>query len=210
MASSQALFLLDWKLVTKNSRAAYGYTHMSKGMPLVWTKCKEYVPSITHPIYTCIPTVATYIKGKIGNYDHSVSLLLDWEASWSIVRKDYTSGKLAQPIEGTQLVSTDGRTISPCGTTVMAVILGNLQVYHKFIVLDTLSTPVILRCDFLTKHNLIVDFSQQAKYYSNNPSFTLDMPLVRMSSCSTLALDDESLHASNAYHSNEHQYHTNR
>ena len=73
----------------------------------------------------------------------------------------------------------------------MAVTLGSLQVDHKFIVLDTLSTPVILGCDFLTKHNLIMDFSQQAVRHSNNPLFKLDMPLVRMSSCNALALDDE-------------------
>ena len=73
----------------------------------------------------------------------------------------------------------------------MAVTLGRLQVDHKFIVLDTLSTTVILGCDFLTKHNLIMDFSQQAVRHSNNPLFKLDMPLVRMSSCNALALDDE-------------------
>ena len=73
----------------------------------------------------------------------------------------------------------------------MTVTLGNLQVDYKFIVLDTLSTPVIQGCDFLTKHNFIMDFSQQAVHHSNNPSFKLDMPLVRMSSCNALTLDDE-------------------
>ena len=73
----------------------------------------------------------------------------------------------------------------------MTVTLGNLQVDHKFIVLDTLSTPVILGCDFLTKHNFIMDFSQQAVHHSNNPSFKLDMPLVRRSSCNAVTLDDE-------------------
>ena len=147
----------------------------------------EYVPSIAHT--QSMPNVAAYTKGKIGN--HSLFLLLDSEASCSVMRKNYTSGNLIQPIERTKLVNAHGRTTSPCRTIVMAVILGSLQVDHKFIVLDTLSTPVILGCDFLTKHNHIMDFSQQAVRHSNNPLFKLDMPLVRMSSCNALVLNDE-------------------
>ena len=120
-----------------------------------------------------------------------MSILLDSGASCSVVSRKHTSSNLVQPIEGTQLVNADGRATSPCGTSVMAVVLDNLQVDHTFIVLETLSTPVILGCDFLIKHSLIMDFSQQAVYHSHNPSFKLDMPLVRMSSCNTLALDDE-------------------
>ena len=59
-------------------------------------------------------------------------------------------------------------------TTVMTVTLGNLLVEHTFMVLDTLSTPVILGCDFLT--NIILscmDFSQQAVYHPGYPSFKL-------------------------------------
>ena len=178
------------ELLEEAGKQPRGYTHTSSRACPWFELCahiKEYVPSITHTQST--PNVAAYIKGKIGN--HSVSLLLDSGASCSVVKKDYTSGNLVQPIEGTELVNADMRTTSPCGTLVMAVILGNLQVNHKFIVLDTLSTPVILGCDFLTKHNLIMDFSQQAVHQPNNPSFKLDMPLVRMSSCNALALDDE-------------------
>ena len=36
-----------------------------------------------------------------------------------------------------------------------------------------------------------MDFNQQAVYHSDNPSFKSDMPLARMSSCNTLALDDK-------------------
>ena len=73
----------------------------------------------------------------------------------------------------------------------MTVNLGELQVDHKFMVLDTLSTPVILGCDFLIKHNLVLDFSQQAVYQTDNPSFRVDIPPVRVSSCNALTLDDE-------------------
>ena len=145
------------ELLKEAGKRPSGYTHMlSRACP--WFELsahiKEYVPSITHTQST--PNVAAYIKGKIGN--HSVSLLLDSGASCSVVRKDYTSGNLVQPIEGTELVNADGRTTSPCGTIVMTVTLGNLQVDHKFIVLDTLTTPVILGC--ATKNNFIMDFSQ--------------------------------------------------
>ena len=68
----------------------------------------------------------------------------------------------------------------------MSVILGNLQVDYIFIVLDTLLMPVILGCDFLTKHNVIMDFSQQVLYHSDNPSFKLGMCLVRMILCKAL------------------------
>ena len=70
-------------------------------------------------------------------------------------------------------------------------------------------TPVILECDFLTKHNLITDFSQQAVNHSDNPSFKLHMPLVKMSSCNTLALDDEIPQAVPTTVKNTMQWHTN-
>ena len=46
-------------------------------------------------------------------------------------------------------------------------------------------------CDFLIKHNLVLDFSQQAVYQTDNPSFRVDIPPVRMSSYNALTLDDE-------------------
>ena len=36
-----------------------------------------------------------------------------------------------------------------------------------------------------------MDFSQQAVYHTDNPSFKLDMPFTGISSCNALALDDE-------------------
>ena len=71
------------------------------------------------------------------------------------------------------------------------VTLGNLHVEQMFIILDNLSTPVILGCDFLTKHNLIMDFSQQTGYHADDPSFMLNMPVKKLNPCNTLTLDHE-------------------
>jgi len=61
-----------------------------------------------------------------------------------------------QPLHGVQLVNADGRLIFPSGTLAMSVNLGNLQAEHTFMVLDNLSTPVILGSDFLMKHNVTI------------------------------------------------------
>ena len=165
-----------------------GYTHTSsRACPQLElsARIKEYVPSITHTQST--PNVAAYITGKIGN--HSVSLLLDSGASCSVVRKDHTSGNLVQLIEGTKLVDADRRTHISMRNSCYDC--HPWQFTSGSQVLDILSTPVILGCDFLTKHNFLMDFSQQAVHHSNNPSFKLDIPLERMSSCNALTLDDE-------------------
>ena len=58
-------------------------------------------------------------------------------------------------------------------------------------VLDNLSMAVILGCDFLTKHNFIMDFSQQAVYHSGDPHFKLEIPSAGKSLCNILTLDDD-------------------
>ena len=60
-------------------------------------------------------------------------------------------------------------------------------------VLDELSSTAILGCDFLTKHNLVIDFSQRKAYCSGNPNFQLELQLISSSgtTCKMLTLDDE-------------------
>ena len=106
-----------------------------------------------------------------------VSILLDSGASCSVINKEHSP---IQPIKGTQLVNADGRTTSPFGTVIIPVTLGNLHVEQMFIILDNLSTPFIPGCDFLTKHNLIMDFSQQTVYHADDPSFMLNMPVKKL------------------------------
>ena len=74
---------------------------------LLSARSEEYVPTIRHT--QSIPNVAAYVKGKIGN--HSSSVLLDSGASCSVICKEYISNNPVQPIEGTQLINADGRTL---------------------------------------------------------------------------------------------------
>ena len=91
------------------------------------------------------------------------------------------------------MINADGRSVSPIGTATVNVSLGNLYVEHSFMVLDELSSTAILGCDFLTKHNLVIDFSQRKAYCSGNPNFQLELQLISSSgtTCKMLTLDDE-------------------
>ena len=91
---------------------------------------------------------------------------------------------MQQPIEGTQLINTDGRSTSPCGTNVMSVNLGELQVDHKFMILDTLSTPVILGCDFLTKHSVRNKSQKLVSCFLDNQTFCRFLIAVPLKMCS--------------------------
>ena len=59
-----------------------------------------------------------------------------------------------------KLVNADGRGLSPSGVTTMRVQIPNLTTTQKFVVVERLSAPAILGCDFLTKHGLIIDFDK--------------------------------------------------
>ena len=54
------------------------------------------------------------------------------------------------------LINADGRKLTPLGTTNAKLDLGIMTVNH---IVEKLSTPVILGCDFLTKHGVILDFN---------------------------------------------------
>ena len=57
------------------------------------------------------------------------------------------------------LINADGRKLTPLGTTTAKLDLEIMTVNHTLIVVEKLSTPVILGCDFLTKHGIILDFN---------------------------------------------------
>ena len=56
-----------------------------------------------------------------------------------------------------QLVNADGRGLASMGVTTIKVQLNNLEA-TTFVVLERLSAPVILGCDFLTRYGLVLDF----------------------------------------------------
>ena len=175
----------------KSGKRQRGYFHPSSREcpPVLRSTCStEYVPTLAN-IHTT-PTVA-HVKGKINS--HTTLILLDSGASCSVVAHKYIPTKHVRPTSGIQLINADGRSVSPIGTATVNVSLGNLYVEHSFMVLDELSSTAILGCDFLTKHNLVIDFSQRKAYCSGNPNFQLELQLIRSSgtTCKMLTLDDE-------------------
>ena len=63
-------------------------------------------------------------------------------------------------------------------------------------VLNEMSSTVILGCDFLMKYNLVIDFSQGVAYSSKTPTLQLRLQQWEKSStCNMLTLDDDLLQA---------------
>ena len=60
-------------------------------------------------------------------------------------------------------------------------------------VFNEVSSMAILGCDFLTKHNLVIDFSQGVAYSSAIPSFQLKLLHSgdKSNACRMLTLDDK-------------------
>ena len=54
-----------------------------------------------------------------------------------------------------KLVNADGTSFKPLGTSLMTVTLGEVSADHSFLVVDQLSIPVILGCDFMSQHGLV-------------------------------------------------------
>ena len=98
-----------------------------------------------------------------------------------------------QLIEGIQLINADGRSVLLSGQSKANVCLGTLYTSHSFMVLIEMSSTVILECDFLTKHNLVIDFSQGVVYSSKTPTFQLRLQHSenKSSACKMLTVDDD-------------------
>ena len=60
-------------------------------------------------------------------------------------------------------------------------------------VLNEMSSTVILGCDFLMKYNLVIDFSQGVAYSSKTPTLQLKLRHSRnkSSTCNMLTFDDD-------------------
>ena len=102
-------------------------------------------------------TKTACVSGKLN--DHQVQVLLDSGASCSVMQAGHTpQTNLIEPSSIT-LINVDGRKLTPLGTTTAKLDLGIMTVNHTMIVVEKLSTPVILGCDFLTKHGIILDFN---------------------------------------------------
>ena len=102
-------------------------------------------------------TKTACVSGKLNDYQ--VQILLNSGASCSVMQAGHTpQTNLIEPSSIT-LINADGRKLTLLGTTTVKLDLGIMTVNHTLIVVEKLSTPVILGCDFLTKHCVILDFN---------------------------------------------------
>ena len=115
----------------------------------------EHVPSLSSSTNT---TRAAYTHGQLNNHD--MEILLDSGASCSVVCRDYVSPDDLEPMGQVKLVNADGRGLTSVGLATMKVGLPNLTAHQTFVVVENLSAPAILGCDFLTRHGLIMDFEK--------------------------------------------------
>ena len=96
-------------------------------------------------------------------------MLLDSGASCSVVLASYACQSEIKPIASTKLLSADGRHIIPQGFITMTVTLEDFSVEQSFIVVECLSTPVILGCDYLTDNGFVLRFKQGTFHRAENP-----------------------------------------
>jgi len=96
---------------------------------------------------------ATCITGTINS--KPTQMLLDSGASCSMVSKKHISIPDMSSAGYIKLVNADGTSFKPLGTSLMTVTLGEVSADHSFLVVDQLSIPVILGCDFMSQHGLV-------------------------------------------------------
>ena len=147
----------------------------------------EHIPSISG----CANTKpATYVTGKINGFN--AKTLLDSGASCSVVCSEYITLKDVKPLGLTTLSNADGTELSVKGITTAPVILNGLNTPHSFIVVDNLSAPVILGCDFLFKHmhGMTLDFGK-GTFHCNHHSAKPEKFESQKKFLNMLVLDDD-------------------
>ena len=75
-------------------------------------------------------------------------------------------------------------------TLVMKISVGGVQTNHIFVVVDSLSVPIILGCDFLTRHDVVIDFDHCTFNCSKNPKVCGKLILSATDSC-MLVIDSD-------------------
>ena len=132
--------------------------------------------------------IPAYISGKINN--QQTQLLLDSGASCSVISREHVKLDKILPEQGTQLINADGRSFTPLGTTSVTITLEQFSVNHTFLVVDQLSVPVILGCDFMSKHGLVLDIQSRTAYQlGSGCKINLDTHIDKL--CAPIIIDDE-------------------
>ena len=89
----------------------------------------------------------------------------------------------------TRTINADGRKLTPLGTATASLDIGIITVEHALIVVEKLSTPVILGCDFLTTHDVMLDF--KAGTFHTTTSTQEGKLLLQLPHSCMLVLDDD-------------------
>ena len=132
--------------------------------------------------------IPAYITGKINQ--HPTQLLLDSGASCSVISKKHIKIDELSPENSMQLINTDGRSFMPLGTSSATVTLREFSASHSFLIVKKLSVPVIMGCDFMSKHGLVLDIQGGMAYQSGTQHrIHLDTQVATL--CTPLIVDDE-------------------
>ena len=118
-------------------------------------------------------------------------MLLDSGASCSVISKKHVNVPNILPGRDIQLVNADGRSFTPLGTAIMTVTLGKLSADNHFLVVDQLSIPVILGCDFMCQQNLVLDIKGRTIHQSANLMYKLHLDAQRTEKCNPLIVDED-------------------
>ena len=113
-------------------------------------------------VVAAVKSRVTVTKGRLGGIP--VELMLDSGSSVSLVQgnilsqaQDIVHIKAVRPL---QLVTASGEQLPIMGHIRALVNLGELELLHEFVVVESLVAPVILGVDFLQGNALVLDFSQ--------------------------------------------------
>lgn len=123
----------------------------------------SYLQKLSRDSPSPVNTVASYNLSEWIGQQLSYPLIQPG-ASCSVICSRHISQRLTT---GTWCPASQCR-ILPSRRCVMSVCLGTLKPEHSFMILDDLSTP---GCDFLMKHNIIIDFGKGLAYCTTNPGF---------------------------------------
>ncbi len=146
---------------------------------------EEHLPAISE----VTPQAKSAHAGGIVN-GHRVEILLDSGASCSVIRADLVLSHDIVPMRSLTLVNADGHSLTPLGTSVATISMGNFKTEQALVVAKDLSAPVILGCDFLTRNGVVLDFERRTFHSSKKMSLNGRLNLRVTSSC-MLVLDDE-------------------
>ena len=106
---------------------------------------------------------ATVITGRFGGV--AAELMLDSGSSVSLVQSDLLARAqgTVQPVKATrplQLVTASGERLPVLGHIKAPIKLGELELLHESVVVESLVAPVILGVDFLHENALVLDFTK--------------------------------------------------